>query len=232
MDILSQLPEEQLQQVLNYFCEWATRDLGRVRIASKAVHEAMMDSNLDLSKLQPSPSVAQVAALGQGTVLQKFKQLPVEQQCSCVTGRALSGTSIGAEVPNYAWDSIPHQEQVAVGVGSSWRITQLDLTSYDITVEEWRMLLSCLNLEGTLYELGLRFKEGAFSGASTDLSIIAGTLTKLRALELDNVSGVGMPLTGSFYMCTQESCVNQPFLVDLEVQGGQTIFYKEIGIVC
>ena len=94
------------------------------------------------------------------------------------------------------------------------------------------MLLSCLNLEGTLYELGLRFKEGAFSGASTDLSIIAGTLTKLRALELDNVSGVGMPLTGSFYMCTQESCVNQPFLVDLEVQGGQTIVYKEIGIVC
>ena len=94
-NILASLQDELRQEVLSYSCYEQVQDLGRVRMASKAVHEAMMGTELNLFRLRPLPSVAQLTALGRGTTLHKFKQVPEEQRCSCVAGRALDRTSFG-----------------------------------------------------------------------------------------------------------------------------------------
>ena len=78
VNILARMQDELRREVLDFSQKGATMDLGRVRIASKAVHEAMMECDLDLFNLDPAPSVDQLMALGRGTTLHKFKQVPVE----------------------------------------------------------------------------------------------------------------------------------------------------------
>ena len=76
LNILARMQDELRRQVFDYSRGKATRDLGRIRIASKAVHEAMMGTELSLADLRPRPTVAQLTALGRGTTLHKFKQVP------------------------------------------------------------------------------------------------------------------------------------------------------------
>ena len=74
-DILLRIPHDLWEDISGYCKGRATRDLGRVRIASKAVHGAMMGSDLDLSELAPPPSIAQLKALAKGLSFHKFKQV-------------------------------------------------------------------------------------------------------------------------------------------------------------
>ena len=113
---------------------------GRIRIASKAAHEAMMGCTLDLSHNQllvyecGSLTLARMLdeqrlmALGRSTALHQFKQVPVEQRCSCGAAQAHHHTAaVGNEVPMDVWSAIPDHERLAVGVGRSWRVTGLNL---------------------------------------------------------------------------------------------------------
>ena len=138
VNILARMQDEVRQEVLDFAQGQAARDLGRVRIASKAVHEAMMGSDLDLSDLEPQPSVAQLTALTQGATLHKFKQIPVEQHCSCAAGRALSHAGVGSEVSAHGWEAVPDHERLAVGVARSWRFTTLKLCDNDVALQQWR----------------------------------------------------------------------------------------------
>ena len=148
-----------------------------------------MGCDLDLVYLDPAPSVDQLMALGRGTALHKFKQLPVEQRCSCAAGQALGHTGVGSEVSMDGWNAVPDHAWRSVGVGRSWRVTSLNLEN-GVTLEQWRQLLRGLNLAGTLAELILA---GGVSGGEVDVSStdppIFSTLTKLTHLDLNEVSG-------------------------------------------
>ena len=108
-----------------------------------------MSSDLDLEGLRPEPSVAQLTALARGTSFHKFKQMPVEQRCSCAAGRALSHAGVGNEMSGLGWEAVPDHERLAVGVARSWRVTSLRLWQEDMTLEQWRVLLGGLDLAGT-----------------------------------------------------------------------------------
>ena len=184
VNILARMQDELRQEVLDFSQGRAARDLGRVRIASKAMHEAMMGSDLDLSHLEPQPSVAQLMTLGRGTVLWKFKQMPAEHRCSCAASRALAHMNIG-EVSARGWEAIPDHERLVLGVGRSWRITKICLTpGVGVTLEELRALISCLNLVDTIAGLWLNIN---FNVSAADPTI--GTLTRLTHLDLWGVSG-------------------------------------------
>ena len=106
-DILARMQDELRQEVLAFSSGQATRDLGRVRIASKAMHEAMMGMNLSLMDLDPAPSVAQLTALGSGTAFRKLKQVPIEQRCTCTAARALEHMDEGEELCSTGWVPSP-----------------------------------------------------------------------------------------------------------------------------
>ena len=165
LNILTRMQDEVRRQVLDYFRGNTTRDLGRLRIASKAMHEAMMGTELNLLALSPPPSVAQLTALGRGTTLHKFKQVPEEQRCSCVAGRVLDRTSFGCPLSADGWGSISDYTRLALGVGRSWRVTELK-SSRGASVEQWKALLGSLNLAETLSHLWLKFSGGAFNVSS------------------------------------------------------------------
>ena len=188
VDILTRMQDELRREVLDFSRAAAVMDLARVRIASKAVHEAMMGCDLDLSYLHPKPSVDQLMALGRGTAFHKFKQVPVEQRCSCAAGQALGHTGVGSEVSMDGWNAVPDHERLSLGVGRSWRVTGLDLLGVGVTLEQWRQLLRGLNLADTLTELQLEFSGGEVDVSSTDPPIIS-TLTKLTYLEVMGMSG-------------------------------------------
>ena len=101
LNILARMHNELRCQVFDYSRDKAARDLGRIRIASKALHEAMMGMELNLFTV--SPSVAQLTALGRGTTLHKFKQMSEEQRCLCVAGRVLERTSFGCPLSADGW---------------------------------------------------------------------------------------------------------------------------------
>ena len=187
VNILARMQDELRREVLDFSQTKATRDLGRVRIASKAVHEAMMGCDLDLSNLSPAPTVDQLMALGRGNTFQKFKQVPVEQRCLCAAGKALRRTGVGSEVSMGGWNAVPDHERLAVGVRRSWRVTCLALT-YGVTLEQWRQLLRGLNLADTLIDLVLDFSGGEVDASSTNPSIMSA-LNKLTYLGLTGVSG-------------------------------------------
>ena len=117
------MQDELRQEVFGFCREEATRDLGRVRIASKALHDCMMGRDLDLFHLDPSPAVDQLMALGRSTAFHNFNRVPVEQRCLCAAGQALSHMSVGTEVSMDAWRTVSDRERVAVGPGRSWRVT-------------------------------------------------------------------------------------------------------------
>ena len=181
-DILARLQDELRQQVLDFSQKQGVRDLGRVRIASKAVHEAMMGTDLDLIWLEPKPSVAQLMSLSPGTALHKFKQM--EQQCSCAASRALSHVAVGGAVSAHGWEAIPDHERLAVGVGRSWRVKSLDLDG--VMPEQWRGLRGGLNLGSTVNRLQLEFS--AVFEVSSDPSSIS-SLTQLTFLRLEQSRG-------------------------------------------
>ena len=180
------MQDELRQEVFEFSREQATRDLGRVRIACKALHEAMMGWALDLSYLYP-PSVDQLMALGRGTAFHKFKQVPVQQRCSCAAGQAFGHIGVGSEVSMNGWITVPDHDRLAVGVGRSWRVTGLDLRHGGVTLEQWRQLLRGLNLADTLDDLVLEFSGGVVDVSSTDPPIFS-TLTKLTNLGLLKVA--------------------------------------------
>ena len=186
VDILARMQDELRREVLDFSREEA-RNLGRVRIACKALHEAMMGWALDLSYLYP-PSVDQLMALGRGTAFHKFKQVPVQQRCSCAAGQAFGHIGVGSEVSMNGWITVPDHDRLAVGVGRSWRVTCLDLRQGGVTLEQWRQLLRGLNLADTLDDLDLEFSGGVVDVSSTDPPIFS-TLTKLTKLGLLEVSG-------------------------------------------
>ena len=64
----------------------ALRDFVAVRIASMAVHEAMMDTALDLWDMNEPLAIDQARALARVTKLHKFKLVPA--RCSCAARRA------------------------------------------------------------------------------------------------------------------------------------------------
>ena len=108
VNILARMQDELGREVLDFSQKGGTRDLGRVRIASRALHETMMGCDLDLLYLEdPAPSVDQLMALGRGTARHKFKQVPVEQRCSCAAGQALGHTGVGGEVSMAGWSAVP-----------------------------------------------------------------------------------------------------------------------------
>ena len=188
VNILARMQDELRREVLDFARAAAVRDLGRVRIASKAVHEAMMGCNLNLRDLNPLLLVDQLMALGRGTAFYKFKQVPVQQRCSCAAGQAFGHIGVGSEVSMNGWITVPDHERLAVGVGRSWRVTCLYLSGDGVTLEEWRQLLRGLNLADTLDVLDLEFSGGVVDVSSTDPPIFS-TLTKLTNLGLLKVSG-------------------------------------------
>ena len=187
------MQDELRREVLDFSRGEATKDLGRVRIASKAVHQAMMGFDLDLSfdrEWDVAPSVDQLMALGRGTTFHKFTQVPVEQRCSCAAGRALGHTGVGSSVPMDGWNAVPDHDRLAVGVGRSWRVTGLNMfrEHNGVTLEQWRQLLRELNLADSLTELQLLFAGDVVDVSSTEPSIFS-TLIKLTYLSLCEVSG-------------------------------------------
>ena len=116
LNILARMQDELRRQVLGYSRDEATRDLGRIRIASKAVHEAMMGAELDLLNLRPLPSFDQLTALMRGTTLHKFKQVPEKQRCSCAAGRALDRMSCGDPVSADGWGYLSDYLDPILGV--------------------------------------------------------------------------------------------------------------------
>ena len=157
VDILTRMQDELRRQVLDFSQKGATRDLGCVRVASKATHEAMMGWALNLGYLAPLPSIDQLMALGRGAAFHKFKQVPVKQRCSCAAGQALGYTGVGNEVSMDGWNAVLDHARRSVGVGRSWRVTSLNLEN-GVTLEQWRQLLRGLNLADTLTYLRLVFR--------------------------------------------------------------------------
>ena len=79
VNILARMQDELQREVMDFLRKEAARDLGRVRIASKTVHEAMMGTDLDLFWLDRAPSVDKLTMLGRGVNFHKFRQVPMEQ---------------------------------------------------------------------------------------------------------------------------------------------------------
>ena len=90
-------------------------------------HTHTLDLRFDL---QPLPSIAQLTALRRGTVFRRFRQLSLEQRCSCVAAQALDAVSIGIAVSARGWEAVPDHEMslLAVGVGRSYQRTKNNVT--------------------------------------------------------------------------------------------------------
>ena len=99
------MQDELRREVLDYSRRFSVNDLGRVRIASKALHEAMMGYDLDLSCYWGS--VDEPMALGHGIAFHKFKKVPAEQRSSCVAGRVLDHLRAGKELSIGGWNAVP-----------------------------------------------------------------------------------------------------------------------------
>merc|ERR1712185_635171 len=111
----------------------------------------MMGTDLDVSYLEPEPTVDELMALGRGTAWHKFKQVPAEQQCSCAASRALGHANVGSELPG--GKAVPDHERLVLGVGRSWRVTGITKLDDGVTVEEFRAMIGCLHLADTLARL-------------------------------------------------------------------------------
>ena len=115
-----------------------------------------------------------------------LKQVPEKQRCSCAAGLALDRMSCGDPVSADGWGYLSEYEQLAAGVGRSWRVTQLKLWAV-ASFDEWQAILGGLNLAETLVTLKLSFSGGAFQ-VSSDPSTM-NSLRKLRGLTLRKVRG-------------------------------------------
>ena len=112
-----------------------SRDLVAVRIASMGVHEAMMDTALDLWDMGQYLTVDQARALARLTKLHKFKLAPA--RCVCAAANALGHLDLGATVSD---TRVASQEMLGLGLGQSWRLTGLRMRG-EVRAGEFGLLI-------------------------------------------------------------------------------------------
>ena len=112
-----------------------SHDLVAVRIASMVVHEAMMDTALDLWDMDGSLACGQARALARLTKLHKFKLVPA--RCLCAAANALAHFDLGATVSDLG---VAGQEMMGLGLGRSWRLTGLKLRG-EVPAGEFGLLI-------------------------------------------------------------------------------------------
>ena len=126
--------ESDLQELVLGFL--ALRDLVAVRIASMVVHEAMMDTALDLwdmSEFLTSVEQARALTSARLTKLHRFKLVPA--RCLCSAADALAHLDLGATISG----AMPSQELLDLGLGRSWRLTGLMMDG--VRADDFRKLL-------------------------------------------------------------------------------------------
>ena len=131
--IISPLPEDALDRTLQELRRCgATRDLGRLRIASKALHEAMMGTALNLWDMGEALTHAQLTALGRATVMRKYKQQVSQAPAfPSAASNALASLGLGSSIVprRSAGDAAPsHTLLQEVGFARSWRCTGVALS--------------------------------------------------------------------------------------------------------
>ena len=186
------------------------RDFVALRIASMVVHEAMMDTALDLWDMDEPLTFNQARALARLTKLHKFKLAPA--RCLCAAAKAVERVDFGAMVTD---TGVASQDLLGLGLGRSWRLTGLRLRG-EVSVGEFKQLLGDSFSATTITKLRCditdeRGDEEEDEDERLDLSSVSH-LSLLTHLELHGyVSGDGCSLqnfTNLQHLDLEESMVS------------------------
>ena len=128
--------------VLSFF---AMHEYVAIRTASLVLHEALMDTALDLWDMNESVCFDQLKALAWLTKVRKFKMMPA--RCACAAASALACLDLGAMMT----ETVQSHELLGLGLGRPWRLKGIQLEN--IRAKELTILLEDFISAGSLAKL-------------------------------------------------------------------------------
>ena len=133
--------------VLSFF---AMHEYVAIRTASLVLHEALMDTALDLWDMNESVCFDQLKALAWLTKVRKFKMVPA--RCACAAASALACLDLGAMMTETAQSHELEHELLGLGLGRPWRLKGIHLAGR-IRAKELTILLEDFISAGSLAKL-------------------------------------------------------------------------------
>ena len=137
--------------VLSFF---AMHEYVAIRTASLVLHEALMDTALDLWDMNESVCFDQLKALAWLTKVCKFKMVPA--RCACAAASALACLDLGAMMT----ETVQSHELLGLGLGRPWRLKGIQLAGRiraeeltNIRAKEVTILLEDFISSGSLAKL-------------------------------------------------------------------------------